>query len=109
MSEIAKQVSITHHAQSQGGKYVAQVEGEKASAHLKWEPRKGLPEVNVAEDVRIAAYTIVPQEIGGRGIAGLLVKRMICDAREQGFKIVPQCSYVAKKFAQNPDWSDLRA
>ena len=68
---------------------------------LEWEPRGG--------DLRAATHTIVPPAIGGRGIAALLVKRLIADAREQQFRIVPQCWYVAKKFDENPDWADLRA
>ena len=37
-----------------------------------------------------------------------LVEALVADAREQGFKIVPACSYVAAKFDENPGWSDLR-
>ncbi len=109
MADISERVTITHHAQGQGGKYVARVEGESAQGTLEWEPRTGLPEKQVGTDVRVATHTIVPDEIGGRGIAGLLVDRLIADARNQGFKVVPQCWYVAKKFDQNPDWADLRA
>ncbi len=109
MSDISEQVTITHHAQGQGGKYVAQVEGESADGYLEWEPKTGLPDKEVADDIRVATHTVVPREIGGRGVAGLLVDRLIADAREQGFKIVPQCSYVEKKFDENPDWADLRA
>lgn len=102
-------VSITHHAMGQGGKYVATVEGESAQGTLEWEPRGGLPEDAVPSDVRIATHTIVPEAIGGRGVAAKLVDRLIADAREQGFQIVPQCWYVAKKFDENPDWAALRA
>lgn len=101
MSDIAEQVTITHHAHGDGGRYVAEVEGESVTGHLEWEPR--------GEDVRVATHTIVPPAIGGRGVAGLLVDRLISDAREQGFKVVPQCSYVAKKFSENPGWTDLKA
>ena len=101
MSDGNEGVTITHHDHGQGGKYVAQVPGEKATGTLEWEPR--------GSDVRVATHTIVPPEIGGRGIAALLVKRLIVDARDQGFNVVPQCWYVAKKFDENPDWSDLRA
>ncbi len=98
-------VTITHFAEdsegNQGGKYVAEVPGEKANGYLEWEPRG-------SDKVRIATHTIVPPEIGGRGIAALLVKRLIADAREQEFKIVPQCSYVEKKFNENSEWADLR-
>jgi predicted GNAT family acetyltransferase len=102
-------VTITHHAQGQGGKYVAHVEGEEAQGTLEWEPRTGLPEQRVGRDARVATHTIVPPEIGGRGIAAMLVERLVEDARQQDFTIVPQCSYVARKFEDNPDWADLKA
>lgn len=94
-------VTITHRMRGDGGQYVAVVEGETDTGHLDWEPQ--------SQDVRIATHTIVPKSIGGRGIAGLLVERLIADAKAQGFRIVPQCWYVAKKFDENPDWADLRA
>lgn len=109
MSDISEQVTITHHAQGQGGKYVAEIEGETHQGYLEWEPQTGLPREDVGEDVRVATHTVVPRAIGGRGIAGMLVERLIADARVQGFRIVPQCSYVAKKFDENPDWAQLRA
>ena len=51
----------------------------------------------------------MPKEIGGRGVAADLVERFIADARAKGFLIRPDCSYVEKKFDENPDWSALRA
>jgi len=113
MSEIAdakgNAVTITHHVQGQGGKYIAEIEGETATGYLEWEPQGGPPDDDTANEVRVATHTIVPSAISDRGIAGLLVNRLIADARDKGFKIVPQCSYVAAKFDENPDWSDLRA
>ncbi len=101
MSDIADKVTITHHTQGSGGKYVAEIEGESATGYLEWEPSR--------ENVRVATHTIVPRAIGRRGVAALLVERLIADAREHGFKIVPQCWYVAKKFDENPEWENLRA
>lgn len=54
-------------------------------------------------------HTGVPPEYEGRGIAAKLVNRAIADAREQGFKIVPVCSYVAAQFRRHPEWADLLA
>ncbi len=109
MSQSDHEITITHHAQGQGGKYIAHVEGEEAQGTLEWEPRTGLPEQSVGRDARVATHTIVPNAIRGRGIAALLVERLVEDARKHGFKIVPRCSYVAKKFEDNPDWADLKA
>ena len=97
--------TITHHVVGQGGKYVARLEGEDAQGTLEWEPgaeRDG-------KEVRVATHTIVPKEIGGRGVAGELVERLVADAREQDFLIDPQCSYVEAKFDENAGWSALRA
>ncbi len=99
MTDITDDLTIDHHDTDTGGKYVAELKGESATGYLEWEPR--------GENVRVATHTVVPRAIGGRGVAGELVKRLIADARDQGFKIAPQCSYVAAKFEKNPDWSDL--
>ena len=94
-------VTVTHTDTAHGGRYIAHVEGESHTGHLDWEP--------AGDGVRVATHTIVPPQIGGRGVAAILVQRLIEDARTQGFRIVPQCWYVAKKFDENPDWADLRA
>ena len=105
MSEQTEQLTITHHVAGQGGRYVAVVAGASEEGYLEWEPggeRDGM-------EVRIAAHTIVPRAIGGRGVAGALVARLVEDAARQGFVIRPDCSYVAKRFAENPDWAALKA
>lgn len=94
------QVTITRHEGKMTGEYHAHVEGSDHIGRLTWVERDG---------ARVAEHTIVPKEIGGRGVAGVLVDALVADAREQGFKIKPVCSYVAKKFDDNPDWADLRA
>ena len=54
-------------------------------------------------------HTGVPPEYEGRGIAAKLVNKAIADAREQGFKITPVCSYVVAQFRRHAEWADLRA
>lgn len=105
MTERSANLTITHHVAGTGGRYVAAVEGAAEQGYLEWESggEQG------GKEVRIAAHTIVPRAIGGRGVAGALVDRLIEDASRQGFLIRPDCSYVAKKFAENPGWASLRA
>ena len=55
----------------------------------------------------IIDHTGVPPAFEGRGIAAKLVNRAIEDARREGFKITPLCSYVVAQFRRHPAWSDL--
>lgn len=93
-----EQVTITRHGGGQSGEYRAHVEGAKAVGRLTWVARGG---------ARVADHTLVPPAIGGRGVAARLVEALVADAREQGFRIVPECSYVAALFKRHPDWADL--
>ena len=54
-------------------------------------------------------HTGVPPEYEGRGIAARLVNKAVSDAREQGFKITPVCSYVVAQFRRHKEWADLIA
>lgn len=93
-------VTITHMDQGARGEYHARVEGSDATGRLTYR-RDG--------NVLVADHTLVPTEIGGRGVAARLVEALVADAREHGWKIVPQCSYVEAAFRRHPDWADLRA
>lgn len=99
-----QQYRITRHPAGESGEYRAHVEGSDHVGRLTWKQR------GTGDDaVRVADHTLVPKEIGGRGVAAALVDALVSDARDQGFKIVPQCSYVEAKFDEHPEWSDLRA
>jgi hypothetical protein len=82
------------------GSYRAAVPGGGRDAELTWVARG---------EARIANHTYVPPELRGRGIAAALVEALVADAREQDFKIVPQCSYVAAAFRRHPEWTELLA
>ena len=94
------EVTITKHEDKGAGEYHAHVEGSDAIGRLTWVEKNG---------ARVAEHTLVPPEIGGRGVAAQLVEAMVADARERGFTIKPVCSYVVKKFDEHPEWADLRA
>ena len=55
----------------------------------------------------VITHTGVPPEYEGRGIAARLVNKAIADARDEGFKITPVCSYVVAQFKRHPEWADL--
>ena len=93
-------VTITRHDQGGAGEYHAEVEGSEQIGRLTWVARG---------DVRVAEHTLVPPAIGGRGVAARLVEALVADAREQGFRIDPACSYVEAAFRRHPEWAELRA
>jgi predicted GNAT family acetyltransferase len=57
----------------------------------------------------VALHTEVPPQFAGRGIASALVRRVLADAREQGFTITPRCPFFVAHFERHPEDADLRA
>ena len=97
---MSDNVTVTREDETSHGAYRAVVPGAARDAELTWVARG---------NARIASQTYVPPEARGLGIAGALVEALISDASEQGFRIVPQCSYVAAAFRRHPEWADLLA
>ncbi|MDB5622748.1 MAG: N-acetyltransferase [Devosia sp.] len=83
-----------------GGRYVMQLDGG-AEAEMTY--RTG------PNGAMVIDHTGVPRQFEGQGIAARLVNAAIGDARAEGFKITPLCSYVAAQFRRHPEWADLRA
>ena len=54
-------------------------------------------------------HTGVPPAIGGRGLAGRLVREAFDHARAQGWAVVPACAYAATWVARHPDYAGLVA
>ncbi len=98
------EVTITRHGSEHAGEYHAHVPGAQAIGRLTWVRRD-----DASGEVRVADHTLVPPAIGGRGVAARLVEALVADARAQGFRIDPTCSYVEALFRRHPDWADLRA
>ena len=82
------------------GRYVVHLDG---GAEGEMTFRKTAPSVITID------HTGVPHAFRGAGIAQLLVDKMVADARAEGTKIVPLCSYVVAQFRRHPEWADLLA
>lgn len=93
-------ITVTRHDAGATGEYHAAVEGSGAIGRLTY-VRHG--------DLLVAEHTLVPPAIGGRGVAAKLVEVLMADARSEGFRVDPRCSYVDAAFRKHPEWSDLRA
>ena len=49
-------------------------------------------------------HTIVPKELGGRGIGGQLVKHILDYAAAQGLKVRPDCPFVKAYIDKHPQY-----
>lgn len=70
---------------------------------------EGFVEYERDGDVLVITHTIVPPEIGGRGIAGQLVKAALDHARAEGLKVRPDCSYADSYMRRHAEYAELRA
>lgn len=98
MSEV--ELSVDLQSTEHGGRYVIVVDNG---------PEAEMTYRKVDENTINIDRTYVPDQYRGRGIAKLLFDRAIEDAKSNGTKIVPQCSYVAVQFRRHPELSDLLA
>ena len=89
---------ITHSDETTHGTYRADLPGVDRPAVLNWRARG---------KARVIEHTFVPPEMRGQGVAQQLVEAIVADARAQGFRIVPQCSYAEVLFRRRPEWADL--
>lgn len=93
MSEDAG-LAVRHDAT--GRRFVAELDGHQAELHYELD-----------NGVMRLVHTGVPAAIGGRGVAGNLVRNALDFARAQGYKVRPDCSYAAAYFQRHPDQGDL--
>lgn len=77
---------------TRGQRFVTVVDGVEAKLEYT---RRG--------DRLILVHTEVPDEVGGRGIAGALVRFAVEQARADGATIVPRCPYARRWLEQHPD------
>ena len=87
---------IAHDAARQ--RFATETDGQ--TAYLEYEQ---------ADDVMVITHTIVPSAIGGRGIAGDLVRSAVEYAKAEGLKVDPRCSYADGWMRKHPEYEALRA
>ena len=69
----------------------------------------GYLEYERASDAMAITHTVVPPAIGGRGIAGALVRTAVEYAKAEGLKVDPRCSYADAWLRKHPEYEALRA
>ena len=89
--------SIVRH-EAAAARFSTEVDGQQA--YVEYEQGDG---------VMAITHTIVPAAIGGRGIAGTLVKAALDHARAAGLKVDAQCSYADAWMRKHPEYENLRS
>ncbi|MDO5649385.1 MAG: GNAT family N-acetyltransferase [Gallicola sp.] len=75
---------------------------------LDGDKEAGVITYNKKEDtVWIFDHTYVEPQYRGGPIASTLLKTLTGIAKEKGVKVIAQCSYVKRKFDQNPEYKEL--
>lgn len=93
---MSAEIPVRH--QPAVSRYEAEIEGHLAVAEYRRE-----------EGRIVFTHTFVPPELRGRGVAEVLVRTALDDARREGLRVVPECSYVAIFIRRHPEFQDLLA
>ncbi len=91
-------MSIDVHHDSAAHVFVALVDGERCFLDY------GLSGTEMT-----IHHTEVPSAVGGRGIAGELMRAALATARAEGWKVVPACSYARVFIDRHAEYADLLA
>ena len=91
-------LSISHDRQA--GRFETQVEGHRCELDYFLDEAVGATVMTIT-------HTGVPAEVGGRGIAAALVQAAMDEARAQGWKVRPACSYAAVWLRRHPEYAGL--
>ena len=89
-------IEIVHETSAH--RFVAVVEGQECVIDYR-----------LAGDTMTITHTGVPASLGGRGIASQLTRFALDEAKTQGWKVVPVCSYVSAWIEKHPEYQGLLA
>lgn len=54
-------------------------------------------------------YSEVPEALRGKGYGGAMMEAVLHAIEQEGFKVVPECSYIKHYMDTHKDWAHLRA
>lgn len=67
----------------------------------------GFAEYRLRPDRITFVHTEIDDAHAGKGLAGVLVRAALDDARARGLRVVPVCPYVKAWIERHPDYADL--
>ena len=87
---------------------MAEVVDNKAHNRFELEAdgETAIAEYRIVDGAIYFTHTETPYRLQGRGIASRLVRGAVEQARAQGLKVVPRCSYVADWLKKHPEFRE---
>jgi len=90
---------------------MAEISREEAGNKGRYVLRQGDAEAELtytilSNTLRSADHAGAPMEMRGQGVGVKLIEQMIADANAEGWKIRPDCPFVALMQKRKPDWAD---
>lgn len=82
----------------EAGRYEARVDGRLA----------GFAEFRLGEGTVEFPHTVTEPEFGGQGVASSIARVSLDEARAEGRRVIPSCSFYARWIDRHPDYADLR-
>jgi predicted GNAT family acetyltransferase len=61
----------------------------------------------LADGVITFVHTVVPPELGGKGIGSRLIRSALDQVRSDGLKVIPECPFVKAFIEKHTDYQDL--
>jgi uncharacterized protein len=77
-------------------RYQLAVDGHIAATYYK-----------LADGVITFVHTVVPPELGGKGVGSKLIRGALDQVRADGLKVIPQCHFVKAFIEKHADYQDL--
>lgn len=96
---MSKDIQVSLTEADGKGRYEARVAGHDEAGELTFS--------RVNSELIIADHTGVPDALRGMHVGQALVERLVADAREKGFKIIPLCPFVRAQYQRHPEWADV--
>lgn len=94
--EVPMTIAINHQRDRQ--RFVAEIEGQEC-----------VIDYQLSGTTMTINHTGVPASLGGRGIASQLTRFALDEAKAQGWKVVPACSYASAWIEKHPEYQELLA
>ena len=76
---------------------------------LKVEGHVAFAEYRPAAAVITFVHTLVPKELGGKGVGSALARGALEDVRRRGLKVVAQCPFIKGFIEKHAEFNDLLA